>query len=96
VPGDGMVQGTLYAASPMFSGRDLAALDRFEGFDPARPAASWYVREPVRVRSDDGRSPLAHTYRFNRRVPPASLLLPDGDFLEWIARTGQPAFCSAG
>ncbi|HMO69548.1 MAG TPA: gamma-glutamylcyclotransferase, partial [Novosphingobium sp.] len=44
LPGDGLVHGTLHAAGPDFAATDLAAIDGFEDFDSADPAASLYCR----------------------------------------------------
>ena len=80
VPGDGEVHGTVYAAGPDFTAEDLAALDRYEEFDPAAPEASWYLREPRLLTNGE---PVT-VYRMNG-VPPADAQpIPGGDFRAWL------------
>lgn len=62
VPGDGLVHGDLFEAA---DAAILADLDAFEEYDPANPAASLYVREPIAVVG----APLeAFIYRYNGAV----------------------------
>lgn len=69
VAGDDTVEVELYEI------RDdsvLERLDRYEGFDPTRPAESPFVRETIHVRRlahSGGLECLAWVYRFNGPVP---------------------------
>ncbi|HJT77178.1 MAG TPA: gamma-glutamylcyclotransferase family protein, partial [Gemmataceae bacterium] len=67
-------------------GRDvLPALDRYEGFDPAHPGDSLYLRVPQRVDLADGGGLLCWVYVYNRD-PGAAPVVPDGDYAAWRAR----------
>ncbi|MFM9935225.1 MAG: gamma-glutamylcyclotransferase [Novosphingobium sp.] len=48
--GNQRVPGWLYETGPQFDHGALRTLDRWEFFDPARPAASEFVRRAVRAR----------------------------------------------
>jgi hypothetical protein len=75
-----------------FTAADLARLDAYEDYDPARPEASLYIREPLSVTGSDGMTVTAETYRFARPLPEGSLPIPDGDFRAWLAEAGVAAF----
>lgn len=92
--GAGPVHGRLYEAAPGFGAADLAALDAWEEFDPANPAASVYVRATLVVAAEDGLFHEAQAYSFNRPLPPGAQPIADGDFAGWLARTGLPAYGS--
>jgi gamma-glutamylcyclotransferase (GGCT)/AIG2-like uncharacterized protein YtfP len=62
VEGDGITRGELFEPA---DATILADLDAFEGYDPADPAGSWYVRQPIRL---DGPSAEAFIYRYNGPV----------------------------
>jgi len=80
VPGDGEVHGQVYAAGPDFTAEDLAALDRYEEFDPAAPETSWYLRE---VRTLISGEPVT-VYRMNGAPPADAVPIPGGDFRAWL------------
>jgi gamma-glutamylcyclotransferase (GGCT)/AIG2-like uncharacterized protein YtfP len=86
--GAGPVLGQLYEAAPGFGEADLAALDAYEGFDPADPAASLYVRATIVVTDAGGAFHEAQAYSFNRPLPPGAQPIADGDFHTWLAREG--------
>ncbi len=52
----------------------LTQLDAYEGFDPASPDASEYVREPQTVELADGRSLECWFYRYNLPVNAAQII----------------------
>ncbi|MEY4239212.1 MAG: hypothetical protein RL339_1813 [Pseudomonadota bacterium] len=80
VPGDGEVHGQVYAASPAFTADDLAALDRYEEFDPASPETSWYLRETMALTSG---APVS-VYRMNAAPPAEAVPIPEGNFRAWL------------
>lgn len=80
VPGDGEVHGQVYAAGPDFTAEDLAALDRYEEFDPASPETSWYLREVRTLISGES----VMVYRMNGSPPAAAVPIPGGDFRAWL------------
>jgi gamma-glutamylcyclotransferase (GGCT)/AIG2-like uncharacterized protein YtfP len=88
IPGDGEVYGQVYAAGPGFSAADLAALDRYEEFDPAAPEQSWYVRETMTLTTGE---PVT-VYRMNADPPDSAVPIPGGDFKRWLAETDLPEF----
>jgi gamma-glutamylcyclotransferase (GGCT)/AIG2-like uncharacterized protein YtfP len=61
----------------------LTALDAYEGFDPADPAGSLYLRLPCDVTLADGATVSCWVYVYNRD-PGAAALVPDGDYLGWL------------
>jgi len=88
VPGDGEVHGQVYTAGPDFAAEDLAALDRYEEFDPASPETSWYLRETRALTSGE---PVT-LYRMNGSPPPEALPIPGGDFRAWLKAQNLPEF----
>lgn len=80
IPGEGEVHGQVYAASPDFTAEDLAALDRYEEYDPASPATSWYRRE---TRTLTTGAPVS-VYRMNGAPPAGAVPIPGGDFRAWL------------
>jgi gamma-glutamylcyclotransferase (GGCT)/AIG2-like uncharacterized protein YtfP len=63
----------------------LAALDDYEGFDPADAGAGLYlrVRHPATLR--DGSQLLCWVYVLS--LPPCDAeLIPDGDYIRWRSR----------
>lgn len=84
IPGEGVVHGRLHAAGRV----DLAALDAFEGYDPANPTAGEYRREAVTVRCADGREAQAEAYFWNRPVDRRLSPIAGGDFAAWLAESG--------
>jgi len=85
VPGEGTVRGMVHAAGTV----DLAALDRFEDAD--RPEGE-YRRDPVTALLGDGTEARAFAYLYNRRVTPALIAIPHGDFPRWLRETGARPF----
>lgn len=61
-------------------GRDLEALDRYEGLDGTNPDSGEFRRGRIAVELDDGRTVEAWIYLYNR--PTAGLArIPSGDYL---------------
>ena len=77
--GSGWVHGELLTlADPE---RALALLDRYEGFDPARPRAGEYLRVTVSVeRLPDGAAQPARTYLLNPARGRPGPRIPGGDW----------------
>lgn len=88
LPGEGQVHGKLYAPREGFSLADLARLDAYEDYDPARPEASLYLREEIVL----GQGGSVQTYRFNQPLPALAQPIPRGDFRKWLAETGLAQF----
>ncbi len=86
--GEGQVHGRLYASREGFSPADLARLDAYEDYDPARPEASLYLREEIAL----GQAGSAQAYRFNQPLPALAQPIPGGDFRKWLAETGLAQF----
>ena len=61
----------------------LGELDGYEGFDPADPAGSLYLRLPCDVDLDDGTRLACWVYVYNRE-PGEAPLIPGGDYLSWL------------
>jgi gamma-glutamylcyclotransferase (GGCT)/AIG2-like uncharacterized protein YtfP len=101
LPGDeavhgGLVHGSLHAPGPDFAAQDLAAIDAFEDFDPADPAASLYCRLALPVSLADGGTALAQVYRYNRPLPSDALAIAGGDFAAFARARGLPVFGEVG
>ncbi len=75
VQGEGSVVGDLFAVEDEAA---VAVLDRFEGYDPAQPAESLYVRRPVEL-VDPGTS--AWAYVWNGTMDGLTFI-SSGDWLE--------------
>jgi gamma-glutamylcyclotransferase (GGCT)/AIG2-like uncharacterized protein YtfP len=88
VEGPGTVHGQVYGAGPDFTSDDLAAMDRYEDFDPARPAQSLYLR--IVMPLADGTA--VQVYRFNQPLPSGSRPIPQGAFKAWLAAAGVAEF----
>lgn len=89
-PGDGRVMGYLYSVTPAFTSDDLAALDRYEAFDPDRPEASEYVRGPMRITAD-GEKIVADVYRYAAKLPETARLIAEPSFAAFLATNGLRA-----
>jgi len=87
VPGHGTVRGVLCETGPAFNADDLAALDAYEGFEPAVPAASHYVRCDVPTSFGP-----AQAYLFNQPLPAGAVPICNGDFRAWLRETGHSPF----
>ncbi len=77
--GDGRVIAELYAILDI---EVLEALDEFEGFRPADPRRSLYLRERCDLRAPEGRQ--AWLYLYNA-VPDASARIVEGDWRAHLA-----------
>lgn len=73
-PGEGRVFGEAYRL-PM--GFDFSEVDRYEGFDPADPAGSVFVRQAVALETPDA---PAWVYIYNGALTSATLV-PSGRWL---------------
>jgi len=78
---DSMVAGEVYelADAPVV----LAALDELEGFRPAEPARSLYLRVLTDVQMDGGRTQPAWAYFYNAPLGRAERIA-SGDYLEHL------------
>ena len=75
------VHGTLHEAGSV----DLAAIDAFEGAE--------YARQPVEVDGWDGFGETnAQAYIWQGDLPEGAVPIAGGDFVEWLAQTGNRAF----
>lgn len=92
LPGEGIVHGRLYEVAEGFGAKELARLDAYEDYSPARPEASLYIRGTVSVIGPDDTSGLAEAYRFNQPLPEGSRPIPGGDFRAWLAEHGFEQF----
>lgn len=92
IAGEGVVKGRLYETGPGFGAADLARLDAYENFDPARPERSLYIREEFAVTGADGRCSEAQAYRFAQPLPAGSRAIEAGDFRAWLAGEGLGEF----
>jgi gamma-glutamylcyclotransferase (GGCT)/AIG2-like uncharacterized protein YtfP len=63
----------------------LEALDAYEGFDPADPPGSLYLRLPQDAELAGGERLSCWVYIYNRD-PGAATLIPDGDYSRWLQR----------
>ena len=88
LPGDGPAQGRLYEARAHFTPADLARMDAYEDYDPARPEASLYLRRTVELAGGGS----AEAYLFNQPLPAGSREIPHGDFRRWLAESGEAQF----
>jgi gamma-glutamylcyclotransferase (GGCT)/AIG2-like uncharacterized protein YtfP len=80
--GAGVVVGDLYEVV----GAGLAdVLDPFEGFDPANPGASLYVRERIVLAAPEG---VAWVYRYRGLLDPPTAIV-GGDWVAHLAETGR-------
>lgn len=82
----------LYEATADFGAADLARMDAYEDFDPARPAESLYIRRAIAVTRARGETDAAQAYLFHRPLPPNSRPIQGGDFTGWLAKTGREPF----
>ena len=89
--GRGMVHGHAYAPGPGWSDADFHFLDAYEGYDPARPEASDYVRRPLAA-SIAGRARRADAYVYRPALPDGARPIPHGDWNGWLAETGLPPY----
>ncbi|MFQ5400424.1 MAG: gamma-glutamylcyclotransferase family protein [Anaerolineae bacterium] len=83
--GDGQVRGLMVAVRPQDYAAVVTRLDYLEGFDPKRPEASDYRRVERMVRLDDGRMAAAWVYVGSRRYVQGRQVVPDGDWLAYMA-----------
>lgn len=87
--GIGRVRGVVCRAGACFSGRHLAALDRYEG---AARVGREYRRRPVRVRLEGGGRLMADAYLYCRPLSARLVPLAHGDFARYLAETGYAPY----
>jgi gamma-glutamylcyclotransferase (GGCT)/AIG2-like uncharacterized protein YtfP len=63
----------------------LVALDAYEGFCPADPTGSLYVRRERDARCSNGAATRAWVYEYNRDLA-AATLISGGDYRAWVGR----------
>ena len=86
-----LVHGMLHSAIAAFTAADLAALDAYENFDPANPAGSDYLRQPISVLTDSGEV-VAQAYLYRAPLPAGARPIPGGDFRAFLAAEGLPEY----
>ncbi|MEL6708427.1 MAG: gamma-glutamylcyclotransferase family protein [Pseudomonadota bacterium] len=74
------VRGSLHEAGAV----DLLAVDEFEGPD--------YERRDLPIGTPDGRR-TAEVYVWISELPTQAVLIPHGDFVRWLAETGNRPLC---
>jgi gamma-glutamylcyclotransferase (GGCT)/AIG2-like uncharacterized protein YtfP len=67
----------------------LSQLDEYEGFDPAKPASSLFVRKRRQARLDDGRRVACWVYAYNKSTK-AAQPMEGGDYLKTRPRRARP------
>ena len=82
------VRGMIHQAGMV----DIAALDRFEGYDPADLAGSHYLRASVLAFPDFGPPVEAQAYLYNGSLTQGLEAIPHGDFARYLAETGHRPF----
>jgi gamma-glutamylcyclotransferase (GGCT)/AIG2-like uncharacterized protein YtfP len=82
------VSGAMLAPGPSFGAVELAELDAFEGFDPADPSGSDYIRAGLHAMLADGLTLEADAYQWNRIVGVDFIAIPHGDFARYLAEGG--------
>ena len=99
-PGGAAIRGVLYEPGADFTAADLARLDAYEAFDPARPEASEYIRRAIEVEpcGEMGTEPRqggewlsAEAYVYNRPLPPGARPIAQGSFAAFLAANGVRA-----
>ncbi len=85
LPGSGEVHGEIYDLSHHPERWDV--LDAVEGFDPASPATSLYVRETATAQTADGLRRIVSLYRFGRPVPVGCRVIAGGSYRDHLADT---------
>jgi gamma-glutamylcyclotransferase (GGCT)/AIG2-like uncharacterized protein YtfP len=78
---DGCVRGEVFEVSDVEL--VLPALDEIEGYEPAAPDVSLYVRRVVPVQLDDGGSVDAWVYFYNAPLGQAPRI-ESGDYLDYL------------
>lgn len=81
------VRGEVYRMSDVDA--VLAVLDDIEGFRPAEPERSLYVRVVVPVTLEDGTSDDAWVYFYNAPLGQAPRIA-SGDYLDYLRAEGRP------
>lgn len=81
--GHGRVAGVI--AQCDLERRDLARLDRYEGHE--------YRRKALRARSSAG-TEAVQAWIWRGPLPDTAVTIGDGDFLGWLATTGNTAFAT--
>lgn len=71
---------------------DVAALDRYELYDPNNLAESEYRRIEASVHLDSGSNLVASLYAYNVALPDDARLIANGNFADFLRRTGQKPY----
>jgi gamma-glutamylcyclotransferase (GGCT)/AIG2-like uncharacterized protein YtfP len=72
------ITGDVFAVSK----RDLRIIDEYEGYAPGNEESSWYIRQRVLARRQDGSPLFCWVYEVNLRRFPQAVPIPSGD---WVA-----------
>lgn len=89
VPGEGTVRGMVHDLAPGFDAELLAELDAYEGLRD--DGSGEYRRQIVAVTTAAGEVSAA-AYVYNAALPAGVRPVPEGNFAEFLARSGLPAF----
>jgi gamma-glutamylcyclotransferase (GGCT)/AIG2-like uncharacterized protein YtfP len=81
--GEERIRGELHLVPRDREAELLRGLDAYEGYDPARPDRSLFVRLLVEVELDAGGTATAWIYRYNREVSGLTPI-PSGDYLAFL------------
>jgi gamma-glutamylcyclotransferase (GGCT)/AIG2-like uncharacterized protein YtfP len=84
-PGPGRVVGELHR---LVDPGVLTLLDEFEGFDPARPEDSLYLRQRIVLRRPAAAEAWVYVYN---HLPEPGLRIESGDWRAHVARNRSPA-----
>jgi len=83
--GDGRVRGLMVTVRPREYAATVTRLDYLEGFDPKQPDTSDYRRVERMIQLNDGRMVAAWVYVGSRRFVNNRSVVPDGNWLAYIA-----------
>ena len=91
-PSGKKVQGFLHESTGRFAEEDLAAIDRYEDFDPRSPGQSEFIRRKIIVEAGSRRL-LAHAYVL--KAPPARNVVPvaNGSFTDFLGQSDLRPYC---
>lgn len=71
------------------TGQTLDQMDILEGYNEEHPEDSMYVRRPVFVTLEDGKTVEVQTYEYARREFEPRYSIPHGDFLRALREVGN-------
>ena len=92
VAGAGVVRGWVYEAGAGFGPDDLALIDGYEAYDPARPGTSDYLRQKVLATLADGSLASVQAYVWAQDLPATAVAIAGGDFAAFLRERGVAGF----